>query len=271
MADLPGLLKDLSQANYRPNSHPVTGIPYFSVDPSLGIDCNLEKAVPDTCPPLDFSPHSFESLEFLNDLPPVDIQYNLDECDYGFSAATSALLQRVYSLKDSLCNLGNQLNTKLANGATATELPSVEENSPVSTTYHFTSWRDLTGYSCFWSLLILTNKLMMRLLPPFDPTIYQLQSECRSIAAEICKTWEDAWASKPIGALHTGLSFVVAYEFCEPDVQEWIIEGMNSLLDYQMVDAFRWSNDVVAMMSGKLAGEGPGLSFSHANIKGKTM
>jgi hypothetical protein len=108
---------------------------------------------------------------------------------------------------------------------------------------------------------------MMRLLPPFDPKIYELQAESRSVAAEICKTWEDAWASKPIGALHTGLSFVVAYDYCTADVQEWILSGMNSLLDFQRVDTFRWSEEVIAMMSGKLAGEGPDLIFSHSNIE----
>lgn len=117
------------------------------------------------------------------------------------------------------------------------------------------SWRDMTGYSCFWSLVILANKIMMRLSSPYDLHINELQSECRSVAFEICKTWEDAWASKPIGALHTGLSFVVAYEYCQPEVQEWIIRGMNSLLDYQMVDAFRWSDEVMSEMSGKFAGD----------------
>jgi hypothetical protein len=107
----------------------------------------------------------------------------------------------------------------------------------------------------------------MRLLPPFDPNIYAIQAECRAIAYEICKTWEDAWASKPIGALHTGLSFVVAYQYCDPEVQEWIIDGLNSLLDYRMVDAFRWSEDVITNMSGKLAGEGPDLDFSHVTLE----
>jgi len=101
----------------------------------------------------------------------------------------------------------------------------------------------------------------MRLLPPFDTTIYDLKSECRLLALEICKTWDDAWASKPIGAFHTGLSFVMAFEYCTPDVQEWIVAGLNSLLDYQLVDAFRWSRDVVVMMSSKLAGEGPDVTF----------
>jgi hypothetical protein len=185
--------------------------------------------------------------------------------------ARKALLRRVRDFKDALYHLGIDLNAKLANGATAVELPLNGENSPVSTSYHFTSWRDMTGYSCFWSLLILTNKVLMRLLPPFDPLIYGLESECRSIAFEICKTWEDAWASKPIGALHTGLSFVVAYEYCNPDVQEWIIDGMNSLLDYQMINAFRWSGEVIAMMSGKLAGEGPDLSFSHVTSQKEAL
>jgi hypothetical protein len=44
---------------------------------------------------------------------------------------------------------------------------------------------------------------------------------------------------------------------------------MNSLLDYQMVDAFRWSDEVIAMMSGKLAGEGPDLVFSNVNLSKK--
>jgi hypothetical protein len=267
MADLPGILKDVKELNNHPSYEPTSHILDFTIDPSLDINGNADDTLPDTCPPLVFSPGSLDSLEFFSDQQPVDIPYPVGAPECAQSAPRIALLRRVQELKDALYNLGIDMNVKLANGAAAVELPSVEENCPVSTSYHFTSWRDMTGYSCFWSLLILTNKVMMRLLPPFDPLIHGLQSECRSVAFEICKTWEDAWANKPIGALHTGLSFVVAYEYCKSDVQNWIICGMNSLLDYQMVNAFRWSGEVIAMMSRKLAGEGPDLSFSHVPMQ----
>jgi hypothetical protein len=267
MADLPGILKDVKELNSQPTYEPASEMLNLNIDPNLDINRNMDDTLSDTCPTLDFSPDSLNSLDFLNDLQPIDMPYPMSITGRADSTARTAILHRVQNLKDGLYNLGIHLNAKLANGATAIELPSIEENSPIPTSYHFNSWRDMTGYSCFWSLLILTNKVMMRLLPPFDPLIYELRSECRSVAYEICKTWEDAWASKPIGALHTGLSFVVAYEYCKPDVQEWIIGGMNSLLDYQMVNAFRWSEEVIAMMSGKLAGEGPDLSFSHVNLQ----
>jgi len=266
MAELPGILKDLKELNNQPVFEPTSDILPF--DPNLTIDhnVNFDDALSDNCPSLDFSPDSLDSLDFLNDLQPVDAPYPMSTSGYIDSPARMALIHKVHTLKDALYGLGVHMNAKLANGTTAIELPSIEEDSPVSTTYHFKSWRDMTGYSCFWSMMILTNKVMMRLLPPYDPYLYDLQSECRSVAFEICKTWEDAWASKPIGALHTGLSFVVAYEYCKPDVQEWIIRGMNSLLDYQMVDAFRWSDEVISMMSGKLSGEGPDLVFSSVNL-----
>tara|TARA_R110002003_G_scaffold53_4_gene4660 strand:- start:10015 stop:10845 length:831 start_codon:yes stop_codon:yes gene_type:complete len=275
MAELPGILKDLKDLNSQYAFRPVNNILTYDLtfDPNVNVDLNVSETIPETlsetCPSLDFSPDSFDSLEFLNDLEPVEPPFPPSAAACHTAPARVALLVKVQNLKDSLYKLGVHLNAKLSNGATAIELPSIEESTPVPTSYHFTSWRDMTGYSCFWSMLILTNKVMMRLLPPFDPTIYDLQSENRSVAFEICKTWEDAWASKPIGALHTGLSFVVAYEYCKPDVQEWIIKGMNSLLDYQMVDAFRWSDEVIAMMSGKLAGEGPDLVFSNVNLSKK--
>lgn len=103
----------------------------------------------------------------------------------------------------------------------------------------------------------------MKLLPLYDPSHYALESECRSVALEICKTWEDAWESRPIGAFHTGLSFVTAYEFCTPEVQAWILKGLNSLLEDQLVHSFRWTDDIIRMMSGKLTGEGPDLVFKH--------
>jgi hypothetical protein len=272
MADFPGILKDVKDLNNQPIYEPASDMIGFNLDPNLDINGGSDDNSSDTCPPLDFSPDSLvDSLEFLNDMQPIEVPYSTGTMDYTYTMARRALLCRVQDLKDSLYHLGIHLNAKLANGATAIELPSIEENSPVPTTYHFITWRDMTGYSCFWSLLILTNKVLMRLLPRFDPFVYELESECRSVAFEICKTWEDAWASKPIGALHTGLSFVVAYEYCKPDVQEWIISGMNSLLDYQMVNAFRWSEEVIAMMSGKLAGEGPDLSFSHVNVEKEAL
>jgi hypothetical protein len=271
MADLPGILKDVKELNNKYSYEPTSHILDFNIDPNLDVNGNVDDTLSDTCPPLAFSPGSLDSLDFFNDLQPIDMPYPVGTPACAQSMARKALLRRVRDFKDALYHLGIDLNAKLANGATAVELPLNGENSPVSTSYHFTSWRDMTGYSCFWSLLILTNKVLMRLLPPFDPLIYGFESECRSIAFEICKTWEDAWASKPIGALHTGLSFVVAYEYCNPDVQEWIIDGMNSLLDYQMINAFRWSGEVIAMMSGKLAGEGPDLSFSHVTSQKEAL
>jgi hypothetical protein len=266
MAELPGILKDLKELNTRPNFQPESDILNFNIDPNLDVDVNIVDTWSDTCPSLDFSPDSFDNLDYLNDLQPVDLPYPVSVAACTQSPARSALFHRAQNFKDALYELGTHLNGRLANGSTAIELPSIQANTPIPTSYHFNSWRDMTGYSCFWSFLILINKVMMQLLPPFDPHIYELQSECRSVAFEICKTWEDAWASKPIGALHTGLSFVVAHEYCKPEVQGWVLASLNSLLDYQGVDTFRWSEDIIAMMSGKLAGEGPGLSFSHASV-----
>jgi hypothetical protein len=265
MADYPGILRELKDLSSQPTCESVCPQRDFNIDPNLDGNFSLDDTLSDKCPSLGFSPHSYDSLDYLNDVDPVDISYGttgLNHCP-----ARMALLHRVQNLKGALYDLKVHLNTKLTNGSTAIELLSIEENSPTPTSYHFTSWRDMTSYSCFWSLIIMTNKVMMRLLPPFDPAIHELQSECRSMAQEICKTWEDAWASKPIGGLHVGLSFVVAYEYCEPDVQEWIISSLNGLLDFQGVDAFRWSEKVIAMLAGKLFGEGPDMSFSHVNLE----
>lgn len=267
MADYPGILKDLKELSSPPTSDSVIHMREFNTDPNLDGNFSIDDTLSDNCPSLDFSPHSYDSLDYLNDVQPVDMPYPLGMTGFAHCPARMALLHRVQNLKDALYDLKSHLNAKFTNGSTAIELPSIEENSPMPTSYHFTSWRDMTSYSCFWSLIIMTNKVMMRLLPPFDPVVYELQSECRSMALEICKTWEDAWASKPIGGLHVGLSFVVAYEYCQPDVQEWIISSLNGLLDFQGVDAFRWSEEVIAMLAGKLAGEGSDLSFSHVNLE----
>lgn len=261
----------MKELNDQPTFQPMSDMLNFDIDPNIDVSVNIDETLSNRCPSLDFSPDSLDSLDFLNDIQSVDIPYSVGPTVCVHSPGRIALLKRIQNLKEALYDLGVHMNIKLANGSTAIELPSIEENNPIRTSYHFTSWRDMTGYSCFWSLLILTNKVMMRLISPFDPIISELQSENRSIAFEICKTWEDAWASKPIGALHTGLSFVVAYEYCKPDVQEWIIRSMNSLLDYQMVDAFRWSGEVIAMMSGKLSGEGPDLSFSNVNLSKEAL
>lgn len=267
MADYPGILEDLKELSSRPTSESVSYSQDLYTDPDLDGKLSFDDTLSENCPSLDFSPDSYDSLDYLNDVETVEMAYPLGITGFSHCPARIALLYRVQNLKDALYDLKSHLDTKLTNGSTAIELPSIEENSPLPTSYHFTSWRDMTSYSCFWSLIIMTNKVMMRLLPPFDPTIYELQSESRSMALEICKTWEDAWASKPIGGLHLGLSFVVAYEYCKPDVQEWIIASLNGLLDFQGFNAFRWSEDVIAMLSGKLGGEGSDLSFSHVNLE----
>ena len=264
MADLPEIFHDTKDLNHQYVFEPVDTTVY-ELEVSNDQRENPREILTDTCPSLDFTPDTFDTLGFLNDLQPIETSYTINPAADAQFAARTALLYKTQNLKHALTALGNHMDAKLTNGTTVLELPSMEKNSPIPTAYHFDNWRDMTAYNCFWSILILTNKVLMRYLPPFDPAIYDLQSECRSVALQICKTWENAWATKPIGAFHTGLSFVVAFEYCTPDVKDWIIRSLNSLLDYQMVDAFRWSEEVIAMMSSKLAGEGPDLVFPTVN------
>lgn len=235
---------------------PVDEIINTDFDLGIGLADNLSDNLSDFSTPLEFSDDTFASdLDFLSSSFPSE-----PSCDY--SMARTILLNRLHIHKEGLCMLGNHLHARLMDGSAAIELPSIDDDSPIPMSFHFTNWRVTVAYNCYWSLVILTNKLIMKLLPVYDPRSYALEAECRSFAFEICKTWEDAWANKPIGAFHTGLSFVMAYEYCSPDVQEWILKGLNALLDQQLVDSFRWSDEVIRMMSGKLAGEGSGLSFS---------
>jgi hypothetical protein len=195
-----------------------------------------------------------------------------DELCYGSHAHTAqrdALLENLYSRKRKLYYLGQHLSARLADGTAAIEITSTDPTTPIRMSYHFTKWRVIVAYNCFWAMLILTNKLILKLIDPLDPYNTTLKEECRATAYEICKTWEDAWASKPIGAFHTGLSFVVAHEFCSEEVQAWIVSRLNALLDEQLVevDMFRWSDEVIGLMSAKLAGEGLDLRFTQGKKK----
>lgn len=253
MSDFPALLRELKDLE-RAATPPLADM----LPSDFNLTINLDDDPGESSQPIDFSADSFaSSLEFLSE------PYNVDSSDM-YSAARVTLLNKLHALKESLYALGAHLNAKLADGSAALELASVDRESPIPTSFHFKSWRVTVAYNCFWSLIILANKIIMKLLPPFDSSHYALEAECRSISFEICKTWEDAWKNKPIGAFHTGLSFVTAYEFCTPDVQEWILKGLNALLENQLVETFRWSDDVVRMMSGKLAGEGPDLVFTQS-------
>lgn len=160
MADLPGILKDLKELNHQPiYQTPHDNFSFDAVDPNLDVKSNFDETPPESCPSLDYSPDSLDSLDFLNDVQPVDIPYPVSATAHAQLPARAALLQRAQNLKDALYELGKPLNAKLVSGSAAVELPSIQENSPIPTTYHFTSWRDMTGYSCFWSLLILANKV----------------------------------------------------------------------------------------------------------------
>ncbi len=258
MADLPGIFHDSKDLDSQVVDPSIDSIAY-----ELGVNDPLQESLGQEITPslsnLIFTLDTPGNIRFLDTIQRPDTTYSI-------TTARAALLYKVQALKETLNALGAHLNAKLTDGITILEMATVDEDSPIRTSYHFNNWRDMTAYNCFWSILILTNKVLMRLLPHFDPEIYSLQSECRSIALQICKSWENAWANKPIGAFHTGLSFVVAYEFCSRELKEWIIRSLNSLVDYQMVDAFRWSEDIIVMMSSKLAGEGPDLVFSYANF-----
>jgi hypothetical protein len=267
MAELPGIFHTLKELGERYAFQQSNATSF-----EFGSNGELCKSLCDTPPSLDFSTDSFEETDFLEDLRSVKTSYpiNASPFTYTYEPAPTALLHKAYDLKNAIRSLGEHLNAKLRSGVAISETSAREKNSPMRTIYHFNNWRDMTAYNCFWSVVILINKVLMRLLPSFDEMRYELQAECRTVAIEICKTWEDAWASRPIGAFHTGLSFVVAYEYCTPDVQAWILKKLNSLLDYHQVDAFRWSDEVITSMSSKLAGEGPDVAFSNVRVSENT-
>lgn len=222
---------------------------------------DFDEAPSDRCPSLDFSADSFDDHDFTLDTQSAAQSYTLSSPPVHSTVRTN-LLHKAQSLRNSFCALGVHMNNKRTDGITIVELPSLDKGNPFSSMYCFNSWRDNVAYSTFWALCILTNKVIMQLLPPFDSTVFSLELECRALALEICKTWEGAWQSKPIGTLHTALSFVMAYGYCTPDVQEWILLSLNSLLDYQMVDAFRWTRENITEMSRQLAGESLSTAIS---------
>ncbi|KAI8939037.1 hypothetical protein NX059_004876 [Plenodomus lindquistii] len=175
------------------------------------------------------------------------------------------MFHQLQRFKNSLYILAGHMDAKLADGSTVTEGPSRERNGFVPTSYHFRNPRDMTAYSCFWSTFIMTNQLMMQFLPPDDMAIYGLQFECRAFALEICKTWDDTFANKPIGAFHTNLSFIVAFEYCTSEEREWILKCLNSLLDVQIEGGFRWTEETIRTMLNRLAGDAMDTSLMRAN------
>ncbi|KAJ4347762.1 hypothetical protein N0V95_005108 [Ascochyta clinopodiicola] len=265
-AQLPDILKDLKDLYLlrTPYEDAARGTRNDScIEPSLALSPDYNHSPPETCPSLDFSVDSFDNAEFT-----PEIHWE-GAPDYGASlayiSAREDVLCKIQNLRASFCALGVHMNAKFNDGTTAVELPSVEEGSPIATSYHFSSWRDNVGYNSFWALCIMVNVYLIKLLPPSHPIISSLESESQFLALEICKTWEEAWSTKPIGALHTAFSFVMAYEYVAPNIQEWILKGLNSLLDYQHVDAFRWTDDVIRMMSGRLTGDDPESVFSNVS------
>lgn len=237
------------------------------IDPGLDLSLVLDMShsPPGTCPSLDYSVDSFDNAEFSSD---VRSEGTPEEgASFAYITAREHVLSKVQSLRDSFCALGVNMNAKFNNGTTVVELPSSEQGNPIATSYHFSSWRDNVGYNSFWALCIMVNEYLTKLLPQSDPIIGVLESESQSLALEICKTWEEAWSTKPIGALHTSFSFVMAYEYVTPEIQEWILNGLNALLDYQHVDAaaFRWTDEVIRMMSGRLTGDEKDTIFSNVS------
>ncbi|KAJ4346935.1 uncharacterized protein N0V89_010868 [Didymosphaeria variabile] len=155
---------------------------------------------------------------------------------------------KAYALKSSLHTIGAQLACHLTDGSFAHELPSCEPSNPLPTAYRFSHWRTARVYTIHWSLTIILNKTLLKLLPTYEPSRYALEAECSTIALEICKTWENAWTNRPIGACHVWLGFVMAYEFCGDEVQSWILGALNRLLEDQGVGSGggrrRWWGDV---------------------------
>lgn len=267
-SQLPDILKDLKNLNtYRtPFQYRGSSTRNDScIDPNLDLDVSLDfsQSPPNTCSSLDCSVDSFDNIEFSSEPRNEGIPNSV--APLAYISAREDVLCKVQSLRDAFCRLGINMTAKFNNGTTAVELPSVEPGSPITTAYHFSSWRDNVGYNSFWALCIMLNEYLIKLLPPSDPIISVLEAESRSLALEICKTWEEAWSTKPIGALHTSFSFVMAYEYVSDEIQEWILGGLNALLDYQRVDAtaFRWTDEVIRALSGRLTGDGQDTLFSN--------
>jgi hypothetical protein len=200
------------------------------------------------------------SYTLYTDLDVSSTQPYFDNAPATSLEATSLhlLLYKAHILKASLASTGALLRSHLADGSFALELPSQEPTNPLLTSYRFPSWRTARIYTIQWSLTILVNKTLLKLLPPDEPSRYALEAECRSVALEICKTWENAWANRPVGACHVWLGFVVAYEFCSVATRRWLLGALNMFLVDQGVGQWRWTEEVVGAMSRRLTGEGYG-------------
>lgn len=252
MADFPAILrerKDLEMRRRYPEprveSRP-TNVSFNPHEPPLRFDDTFEAPID---PELEYFPVCYPNSRSSPD---------------PYSESRASLLNRLQRFKDDLHKLGVQYEAKLRDGSVAFEMPSMVADCPIRTAFHFTNSRITVAYNCFWALVILTNKIIMKFLPAYDQAIYELDAECRTVAYNICKTWEQSWENKPIGAFHTGFSFIMAHEFVEPNIQEWIVDGLNALLNAQKVDVFRWSNTAITDMSGRLSGDGADLVIKSA-------
>lgn len=169
------------------------------------------------------------------------------------------LLSELYALKTSLDTTGTVLTSHLHDSTFALSLPSLDPTAPYSTSYRFAHWRTGRIYTIHWSLTILVSKMLIKLLPPHNPARCTLETECRAVALEICKTWDNAWANRPIGACHVWLGFVVAYEFCGVEARAWVLRALNRFLVDQGVEGRRWTEEVLIAMCRRLMGEDGGL------------
>ncbi|KAL1593896.1 hypothetical protein SLS60_010629 [Paraconiothyrium brasiliense] len=251
LAELSVLLKDLKELNplLMPIKQPPNNI---LAKQSFDIEGTLRQYLsPDTDQETANTPLTASDLEYIS-VPDPQMESRLRE--------SYPLLNKAYALKSSLHTTAAQLGCHLTDGSFAQELPSYGPSNPLPTFYRFPRWRTARVYTIHWSLTILLNKTLLKLLPQRDPSRYALEAECRTVALEICKSWENAWANRPIGACHVWLGFVVAYEFCGDEVQTWVLESLNRLLEYQGVGEWKWTEEVVGLMCKRLMGEGDVLS-----------
>jgi hypothetical protein len=257
MADFPSLLRELKDLE-TVAIQPVHNAMLPDLDPTFNFNSHTahpyDRCFDESLSNFNLTDDHFSSTDYSCS------PYSVDE-NYMYTTSRNSLLGKLWDLKSSLRDLSTHLTPKLSDGTAAMEVPSTLEGNPIPTSYRFTTWRVAVAYNCLWSMCILTNKVMMKLLGPSDTSLCYLENECRVMAYEICKTWEDAWATRPIGAFHAGLSFVLAYEWSTPEVQVWIMNGLNGLLVDQMVDSFRWTPEIITTMAGRLAGEGSDLKF----------
>ncbi|PVI02204.1 hypothetical protein DM02DRAFT_590029 [Periconia macrospinosa] len=164
----------------------------------------------------------------------------------GSKKLRKALLDKLCRFKQALEDISASVEARTCDGLYKIGTSALTDFSGAPATLDIHHNHAVATFTLAGALLLASNRILMELLPSSEPLYYALEAKSRMKAYEICNTLRAAHDNRTLDSFSMSLSFIMAYEYCTPTMQEWMLEKMNASLM-----ATLWSDKLMHIMHEK--------------------